>query len=71
MNGKVVLVVVHFYCGHVTSSFSTTCIRVPNLNPGSLPIQVAARSKRGFATPPPLDGIVGSNPAGDVDACLL
>ena len=25
---------VRFYCEDVTSSFSTTCIRVPNLNPG-------------------------------------
>jgi hypothetical protein len=34
MSGKVVLVVGHFYCEDVASSFSTTCIRVPNLNPG-------------------------------------
>jgi hypothetical protein len=32
-----------------------------------LPITVAARSKRGFAAA----GIVGSNPAGSMDVCLL
>jgi len=52
MSGKVFLVEVYFYCEDVASSFSTTCIRVLNLNPGRY---TSCRSKwppglrRGFA----------------------